>query len=79
MMTSTVVRTLERGGFLRRGADPGDARIRRLTPTPAGHRGAAAAVVAVETVDRDFFARAGPLRTTLRVLRHLAAAPAPSP
>ena len=73
MMTSTVVRTLERAGLVERHPDPADARVKRLAPTSAGHELAETAMVTVEAVDRDFFARAGDPRCALALLQQLAA------
>lgn len=55
MMTSQVVRTLERAGLVARPRHPLDRRARLLAPTPAGRRVADAATVAVEAADAAFF------------------------
>jgi len=55
MMTSQVLRALERRGLLKRRPHPRDRRARTLTPTPTGIRLVNRAIVAVETCDRDFF------------------------
>ena len=56
MMTSQVLRSLERRGLVRRAPHPTDARARALTVTAQGRRLANRAVVAVEGCDRAFFA-----------------------
>lgn len=58
MMTSQVLRTLEARELVTRSADPTDARVKRLAPTPAGRELALRAVTVVEAADRDFFSRA---------------------
>ena len=55
MMTSQVVRVLERRGLLERERDDSDARVRRVRATPAGRRLAYKAVAVVESVDADLF------------------------
>ena len=55
MMTSQVVRTLEARGYLLRGRDPADARVRRLAVTPAGEQLAFRAIGVVEAADAAFF------------------------
>jgi MarR family transcriptional regulator, organic hydroperoxide resistance regulator len=59
MMTSQVLRALEAEGLIERHADPADARVKRLTVTPAGRAAAAQALAAVDRLDRDFFGPAG--------------------
>ncbi len=59
MMTSQVVRTLERKGLLERGVHPDDARANSLRPTAAGRELAAAAIPVVEAVDAAFFGAVG--------------------
>lgn len=56
MMTSQVVRTLERAGLLARTADLADARVKRLTTTPTGVDLAMRAVALVESADEETFA-----------------------
>ena len=73
MMTSSVLRTLERRELVRRSPDPADARVKRLTVTEAGHRLALETVAVVEAADAAFFARAGSPRQVLGVLSKLAA------
>jgi DNA-binding MarR family transcriptional regulator len=79
MMTSSVVRALERRGLLTRSPDPADARVRRLAVTEAGRRLVLDAVPVVEAADAAFFAAAGDPERVLAVLRPLAAAAAPDP
>lgn len=55
MMTSQVLRTLERNGLIARHDDPSDARTKIVSATPAGSALALKAVRDVEAVDRDFF------------------------
>ena len=73
MMTSSVLRTLERRGLVTRSPDPADARVKRLAVTEAGHRLALETVAVVEAADAAFFARAGNHRQVLEVLSKLAA------
>jgi DNA-binding MarR family transcriptional regulator len=58
MMTSQVLRTLERKGLVERRDHPRDRRAKALVPTSAGVVLANRALVAVENCDREFF---GPL------------------
>jgi DNA-binding MarR family transcriptional regulator len=58
MMTSQVVRALERKGLVRRSEDPDDSRALLLDLTPTGRRLAVKAIKVVEVVDADFFAAA---------------------
>jgi DNA-binding MarR family transcriptional regulator len=60
VMTSEVLRTLERRDLVRRSAHPGDGRARRVELTPDGWALVQRAVVAVEAVDEAFFAEPGP-------------------
>jgi len=76
MMTSQVLRTLEKRGLVTRSADPADARVRRLSVTPAGARLARRAQGVVEAADRAFFAEAGDQGGLMKHLRELAAWPA---
>jgi DNA-binding MarR family transcriptional regulator len=55
MMTSQVLRALERRNLLRRTAHPDDKRARALTATAQGRRLANEAVVIVEACDKAFF------------------------
>ncbi|WP_241898323.1 MULTISPECIES: MarR family transcriptional regulator [unclassified Leucobacter] len=59
MMTSQVVRALERNGLVARGAHPQDRRAVTVTPTPAGLAIVNRAVRAVEQTDRAYFAALG--------------------
>lgn len=59
MMTSQVLRSLESSGLVERHADPADARVKRLTVTPAGRSAAAEALDVVDTLDKQFFGPAG--------------------
>jgi DNA-binding MarR family transcriptional regulator len=81
MMTSQVVRALERKGLLVRRRDPGDSRALQLDLTPRGARLAVEAITVVEAADRDFFAAAGDehrLRAALVALAGLEGRPAPA-
>ena len=60
VMTSEVLRTLERKALLRRLAHPTDARAKRIIVTRAGQRVVRRAVPLVEAVDGAFFASPGP-------------------
>jgi DNA-binding MarR family transcriptional regulator len=69
VMTSEVLRTLERRALVRRTAHPGDGRARRVELTPDGWALVQRAIVAVEAVDQAFFASPGPeLQALARVL-----------
>jgi DNA-binding MarR family transcriptional regulator len=70
MMTSQVLRVLERRGLVTRARDPDDRRARRLSPTARGTRLAERAIAVVEAADRAFFEAAEP-DVVLRVLRLL--------
>lgn len=56
MMTSQVVRALERAGLVERLRDPADARSVRVTVTPAGTTRLQGALADVEAADVAFFA-----------------------
>jgi DNA-binding MarR family transcriptional regulator len=58
MMTSQVVRALERKGLVVREPDPDDSRARRLGLTAGGRRLARKAIDVVEAADAEFFAAA---------------------
>ncbi len=74
MMTSQVVRTLERKGLLERAPHPRDSRANSLAATVAGRELAAAAIPVVEAVDAAFFAAVGDdLPALTGMLRGLAA------
>ena len=70
MMTSQVLRALERRGLVTRARDPRDGRVRRLAPTARGSELAEQAIEVVEAADRAFFAAAesAALMRTLRSL-----------
>lgn len=59
MMTSQVLRTLERKGYLTRTPHPTDTRAKMLALTPTGADKARAAVPMVEGEDHAFFAELG--------------------
>jgi DNA-binding MarR family transcriptional regulator len=76
MITSQVVRTLERRGLLSRTADAaGDGRIKRLAVTNAGRDLAVRALDVVETADAGFFDRFPDRDRLLAVLQQLADVP----
>ena len=76
MMTSQVLRVLERAGFVERAPHPADRRAVALTVTAAGRALANQAVVAVEACDREFFAPLGAGTASLvRSLRRLVPEP----
>ena len=56
VMTSEVLRTLERKGFVERLPHPDDARARRVLLTEAGRALVKRAITLVEAADADFFA-----------------------
>jgi DNA-binding MarR family transcriptional regulator len=56
MMTSQVVRALERAGLVERLRDPADARSVRVTVTAAGRDRLQGALADVEAADVAFFA-----------------------
>ena len=58
MMTSQVVRALERKGLVLRESDPDDSRARRLDLTAGGRRLARKAIAVVEAADTEFFSAA---------------------
>ncbi|WP_221469258.1 MarR family winged helix-turn-helix transcriptional regulator [Cohnella nanjingensis] len=74
-VTSQVLRTLERKGYVVRGAHPTDTRAKAIMPTPAGDALASRAVQAVEAADRAFFAslpeedRGQLIRTMLQLIK----------
>lgn len=71
MMTSQVVRALQRRGLIMRIEDPDDARVWRLRLTGDGRELAERAVKVMDALDDEFFAEIN--RTTaVRVLRRLA-------
>lgn len=75
MMTSQVLRVLERRGLVARTTDPSDARVKRLTVTTDGRQLAERAVAIVERADAEFFGVVGDPRALLDVLAQLAGTP----
>lgn len=71
VMTSQVVRALERDGLLERTRDEIDGRVVRVRVTPAGRSLAARSVVTMDEVDAEFFACCAPLGEFLEQLRRL--------
>jgi DNA-binding MarR family transcriptional regulator len=59
MMTSQVLRTLEKAGLVERKPHPQDGRARLLAVTAEGRARANSANAAVERCDREFFGRLG--------------------
>jgi DNA-binding MarR family transcriptional regulator len=72
MMTSQVVRSLERSKFVRRVADKGDARIRRIVVTASGERKVQAAVTVVERMDKETFEGLDDIESFRKSLRFVA-------
>lgn len=69
VMTSEVLRTLERKRLLRRLPHPTDARAWRIVLTPSGRATVRRAIALVEAVDEKFFGEPGPeLRSLARLL-----------
>jgi DNA-binding MarR family transcriptional regulator len=69
VMTSEVLRTLERKALLERVPHPTDARAKQIMLTPAGRRLSRRAIALVEAVDEAFFREPGDeLRALKRVL-----------
>jgi DNA-binding MarR family transcriptional regulator len=69
VMTSEVLRTLERKGLVKRLAHPTDARAKQIALTAAGRRTAQRAVALVEEADEAFFgARGAELEQLARLL-----------
>jgi DNA-binding MarR family transcriptional regulator len=60
VMTSEVLRTLERKGLVKRLTHPTDARAKQIGLTASGHRLAQQAVALVEEADEAFFGARGP-------------------
>jgi DNA-binding MarR family transcriptional regulator len=75
MMTSQVLRALERRGLVERAPHPTDARARALAATEAGRDLANRAVVAVEACDEAFFAALGERGAFIRELLALRGSP----
>jgi DNA-binding MarR family transcriptional regulator len=81
MMTSQVVRALERKDLVVRAPDPDDSRARRLNLTASGRRLARKAIDLVEAVDDEFFSNAHDphaLPAELMALAALEGRPAPT-
>jgi DNA-binding MarR family transcriptional regulator len=81
MMTSQVIRALERKGHATRRQHPDDSRAIELDLTPSGNRLAVKAIGLVEAVDADFFAAASApnqLSETLLALAGLEGRPVPT-
>jgi DNA-binding MarR family transcriptional regulator len=81
MMTSQVVRALERKGLVVRSRDPRDSRALQLALTPEGQRLAVKAIAVVEAADAEFFAAAPDphgLPAALVALAGLAGRPLPT-
>lgn len=72
MMTSQVVRALEKADLLVRSQDPVDTRVKRVRCTPEGRRLARRAIEVIEQVDREFFGSGAELDDAVAVLRRLA-------
>ncbi len=58
-VTSQVLRSLEKRGYIKRSPHPTDTRANVITPTPSGSELVLRAVQAVEAADRSFFAIIG--------------------
>lgn len=72
MMTSQVLRTLERAQLIERLSHPDDARARRLKLNDRGYKKLKAALETVEATDGSFFAKLGSDHEALRAgLRQL--------
>lgn len=72
MMTSQVLRTLERAQLIERSSHPVDARALRLKLTDLGYKKFMTALETVEATDASFFAKLGSGHAELRVgLRQL--------
>jgi DNA-binding MarR family transcriptional regulator len=76
MMTSQVLRALERRGLLARTPDPTDARVKRLAVTQDGRRLAEQAISLVEEADALFFDHVESPAALLDLLRQLSRGPA---
>jgi DNA-binding MarR family transcriptional regulator len=74
MMTSQVLRALERRGLVERTRHPVDRRARALSATAEGRRLANEAVIVVEACDRAFFRTLPDQVAFINALRALAAA-----
>lgn len=69
MMTSQVVRALEKSGLIERIADVRDARVRRLRCTRSGRSLAMRAIRLIEQIDDGFFGISGERGAQLEALR----------
>ena len=75
VMTSEVLRTLQRKGFVERRPHPEDTRAKSLKPTPKGTEVVRRAVKLVEQTDQEFFAPLnGDVEGLARLLRRLTGA-----
>ncbi len=72
MMTSQVVRSLEREKLVRRVADKSDARVWRIVVTAAGERTVQKAVKIVEAMDHQVFGDIDDVESFRKVLRMVA-------
>jgi DNA-binding MarR family transcriptional regulator len=72
MMTSQVVRLLERRQLVNRVTDERDKRVVRLELTPSGKATAERAVLIMDRLDDTFFTVAGPQDDMVTMLRNLA-------
>lgn len=72
MMTSQVVRALEKSGLIERIADEHDARVRRLKCTRSGKSRAMRAIKLIEEIDNGFFGVGGERGSSLEALRAMA-------
>jgi DNA-binding MarR family transcriptional regulator len=72
MMTSQVVRALERGELIERFKDAHDARIRRLRCTQAGRAMAMRAIKRIEKIDDEFFGLSVDRAASIEALRAMA-------
>lgn len=73
MMTSQVLRTLEKKGFVRRIKRVSDGRANDILATPSGIETVNEAIKIVEKVDEDFFAVLGGDRKQFtQLMKHLA-------
>jgi DNA-binding MarR family transcriptional regulator len=70
MMTSQVIRALEKKGLVTRSSHPTDGRAVALEPTPAGVAAANRANLDVEAADREYFSALDPDELTA-FTRHL--------
>ena len=68
VMTSEVLRTLEKKNLVSRVSHPADARAKQISVTPEGRRLARRAIALVEAVDDEFFDADGP---ELKALKRL--------